>query len=51
MELIDWEPALRHGNLWYDRLVAVLRLSDRGAREKALLGVSFAIDRDGGKAG
>src|SRR2546422_840884 len=26
---LDWEPALRNGNSWYDRLVAVLRLKDR----------------------
>src|SRR5262249_35027492 len=34
--MIDWEPALRNGNRWYDRLVGALRLKDRADREKAL---------------
>jgi hypothetical protein len=33
---IDWAPALRTGNLWYDRLAAALRVKDRPGREKAL---------------
>ncbi|HZY85664.1 MAG TPA: hypothetical protein VFE78_12595 [Gemmataceae bacterium] len=33
---IDWAPALRDGNRWYDRLVAALRLPGRAEREKAL---------------
>jgi hypothetical protein len=33
---IDWDPALRNGNLWYDRLVAAMRLQNRAAREKKL---------------
>jgi hypothetical protein len=33
---IDWDPALRKGNQWYDRTVAAMRLKDRGAREKAM---------------
>jgi hypothetical protein len=36
MAMIDWEPALRGGNRWYDRLAAALRLKDRAEREKAL---------------
>jgi hypothetical protein len=36
LEGIDWEPALRNGNRWYDRLAAALRLKDRAGREKAL---------------
>jgi hypothetical protein len=36
LESIDWEPALRNGNRWYDRLAAALRLKDRADREKAL---------------
>ncbi len=31
---IDWAPALRDGNRWYDRLVAAMRLKDRADREK-----------------
>jgi hypothetical protein len=33
---IDWEPALRSGNRWFDRLSAALRNKDRAAREKEL---------------
>jgi hypothetical protein len=33
---IDWEPALRNGNKWYDRMAAAMRLKDRAAREKEL---------------
>jgi hypothetical protein len=33
---IDWNPALRTANRWYDRLVAGLRDKDRGVREKKL---------------
>jgi hypothetical protein len=36
LALIDWGPALRDGNRWYDRLAAALRGKDRAAREKAL---------------
>ncbi len=36
MAKIDWEPALRSGNRWYDRLVAASRLKDRVSREKEL---------------
>jgi hypothetical protein len=36
MERIDWEPALRNGNRWYDRVAAALRHKDRAEREKAL---------------
>jgi hypothetical protein len=33
---IDWDPAMKTANRWYDRLVAALRLPDRPAREKKL---------------
>jgi hypothetical protein len=33
---IDWDPALRNGNRWYDRQVAALRQKTRTAREKKL---------------
>lgn len=36
LENIDWDPALKNGNRWYDRLVAAMRLKDRAAREKKL---------------
>jgi hypothetical protein len=36
MNNIDWDPALRTGNRWYDRMVAALRIKDRAAREKEL---------------
>jgi hypothetical protein len=34
--LIDWAPALREGNRWYDRLAAAMRLQGRAEREEAL---------------
>lgn len=33
---LDYEPAMRHGNLCYDRLAAALRLPERAARVKEL---------------
>jgi hypothetical protein len=33
---IDWDPALRTGNRWYDRMAAAMRLKDRGARQEEL---------------
>jgi hypothetical protein len=42
LSMIDWAPALRNGNQWYDRMVAALRHKDRAGRKKAL----DAIERD-----
>jgi hypothetical protein len=33
---IDWDPALRTVNRWYDRMAAAMRLEGRPARQKAL---------------
>ncbi len=33
---IDWEPALRNSNPWYDRLAAAMRVKDRAKREEEL---------------
>jgi hypothetical protein len=33
---IDWDPALRNGNRWYDRLAKAMRAPDRATREKEL---------------
>jgi hypothetical protein len=33
---IDWDPALRRANQWYDRLVAALREKEYGVRQKKL---------------
>jgi hypothetical protein len=33
---VDWDPTLRTANRWFDRVVAALRIKDRGAREKEL---------------
>jgi hypothetical protein len=33
---IDWDPALKSANHWYDRIVAAMRQSDRTTRVKAL---------------
>jgi hypothetical protein len=35
-EKINWEPAFRNGNRWYDRLAETIRLKDRATREKKL---------------
>lgn len=32
LDVIDWDPALRTANRWYDRLAAVLREKDRAGR-------------------
>jgi len=34
--MIDWDPALRNANRWYDRLAAAMREKDRSVREKQL---------------
>jgi hypothetical protein len=34
LETIDWDPVLRNGNKWYDRMAAAMRLKDRADREK-----------------
>jgi hypothetical protein len=36
MQDIDWDPALRNANRWYDRLVATMRETDRASRAKKL---------------
>ena len=36
LAMIDWAPALRNGNHWYDRAAAAMRLKDRADREKEL---------------
>ena len=36
LDLIDWDPAFRNGNVWYDRMVAAMRVKDRAEREKQL---------------
>ncbi len=35
-QTVDWDPALRNANRWYDRLAAAMRLQDRGTREKQM---------------
>ena len=34
LDNIDWDPALRNGNRYYDRMVASLRIKERSEREK-----------------
>jgi hypothetical protein len=36
LEKINWEPALRDANRWYNGMAAAMRLKDRSDREKAL---------------
>ena len=33
---IDWDPALRLANRWFDRMAAAMRIKDRAEREKQL---------------
>jgi len=33
---IDWDPALRLANRWFDRMAAAMRIQDRAKREKEL---------------
>jgi hypothetical protein len=44
LERIDWAPALRDGNRWFDRLVAAARLKDRAEREKAFSRITKELD-------
>src|SRR5262245_6025607 len=34
LDMIDWEPALRSANKWYDRMARAMRLKTRADREK-----------------
>ncbi len=36
MKGVDWDPALRNVNRWFDRIAAALRIKDRPARQKQL---------------
>jgi hypothetical protein len=45
MALIDFEPALRSANRWYDRMAAALRLKDRDAREKELDAIEQELEK------
>jgi hypothetical protein len=36
LEKVDWDPALRNANRWYDRLVAAMSDPDPGSRKKKL---------------
>jgi hypothetical protein len=42
---IDWDPALRNGNEWYDRLVATMRLKDRNEREKKFAQIKAELEK------
>ncbi|MGF1578328.1 MAG: type II secretion system protein [Gemmataceae bacterium] len=33
---VDWDPALKIGNRWYDRIVATIRIQDRKLRQQKL---------------
>jgi hypothetical protein len=51
LELIDWEPALRNGNQYYNRLVAALRHKDRVERLKGLARIEddlLGLKKEGG---
>lgn len=41
---VDWDPGLRNANAWYDRIVAALRLKERGAREKELSAIGAELE-------
>ncbi|OAI47582.1 hypothetical protein AYO44_01510 [Planctomycetaceae bacterium SCGC AG-212-F19] len=40
---IDWDPALRYANAWYDRLGAVLAEKDRRERDKQLEQIAIQL--------
>jgi hypothetical protein len=40
---INWDPALRAGNQWFDRLVATMRVKDRELREKRMTQLERAL--------
>ena len=42
LAVMDWTPALRNANKWFDRAVAAMRIEDRPKREKEL--ARFADD-------
>ncbi len=42
---IDWEPALRRGNEWYDRLAAALSIEDRANRNKELEAIDSELKK------
>jgi hypothetical protein len=42
LDTLDWAPAMRNGNRWYDRMVTAMRVKDRADREKQL----NQVDRD-----
>ena len=42
---IDWEPALRNGNRWYDRMAAASRLKDRVKREQEFDGIEEELTK------
>ena len=43
---INWDPALRLANRWYDRMVAALRIKDRAKREKRLKEIEADLKKD-----
>jgi hypothetical protein len=51
LDAIDWDPALRTANRWFDRVVAALRIKDRAAREKELARIHEELKSLKDKAG
>jgi hypothetical protein len=43
LAMLDWSLVMRHGNKWYDRLSAAMRIKDRAEREKELDKIEEAI--------
>lgn len=41
---INWEPALRNGNRWFDRIAKAMRAKDREEREKQLKQIGEELD-------
>jgi hypothetical protein len=44
MDSVDWDPALRLANRWYDRMAAALRIKDRAEREQQLNLIGKELD-------
>ncbi len=52
LAMIDWTPAMRTGNQWYDRLSQALRRKERAERERELDGIEEDLKKlktDGAK--
>ena len=43
LESINWDPAMRNANKWYDRMATAIRLKDRAQRQQELSQIELDI--------